>query len=419
MSIAVDTVWELRVAGAATNGGGFKDLNPGTSVDYSQQDAAQLSLTDIASNGAGTGIYSATGGFTAAMEGNCMYISGTGFTTGWYQIVGYTDANNITIDRSCGVSASGGTGNVGGAWQPNYTDWNLFFNTTNKSNYNISYIKAGTYDTVIQGGSALNIAAGYNQLLGYNTTRDDSPEGTARPFLDFGNTAGYLWYTGAVGVLANIRIDKTYTGNNSNSLYVTGLGDIVRNCKITRSGYTNAYAVRIGIGDVKIIQCEVVCSSGYAIQSINQSGTNIHFCYIHDSAYGIDNTGSSDEKQIVSNCVIDTITNEGISLYQRSMIRECTIYSCGTGVQFTSQYNTLINTIIKDCTTGISSGQYNYEDNNCLHGNTTDRSGGVVAGPNSISSNPLLSDPANADFTLDATSPCFDAGIKLGPAVGL
>jgi hypothetical protein len=65
MALSAATVWEMRTTGAQTNGGGYANLAPGTSVDYSQQDAAQLSLSDIATDGAGTGLSSATGGCRA------------------------------------------------------------------------------------------------------------------------------------------------------------------------------------------------------------------------------------------------------------------------------------------------------------------------------------------------------------------
>ena len=45
MAIAATTVWEVRTGGAETNGGGYS--SGGT--DYSQQTAAQLSVTDGAS----------------------------------------------------------------------------------------------------------------------------------------------------------------------------------------------------------------------------------------------------------------------------------------------------------------------------------------------------------------------------------
>ena len=95
-----------------------------------------------------------------------------------------------------------------------------------------------------------------------------------------------------------------------------------------------------------------------------------------------------------------------------------TVYNCGTAVIF-NLYGFVVNTIIHTCTTGINGSEQVYSDNNCLHNNTGDRTGGNVAGPNDVGSNPLLADPANQDFTLDPTSPMFNTGIKLGAAVGL
>lgn len=110
MALTAGTVCEIRTTGSQNAGGGFYDRNPGTSVDYSQQDSPQLTLTDLATDGAGTGLSSATGGFTAAMAGNLIQITGGTLTAGWYEITAYTDTNNVTIDRSDGLSKSGGNG---------------------------------------------------------------------------------------------------------------------------------------------------------------------------------------------------------------------------------------------------------------------------------------------------------------------
>lgn len=417
MSIAANTDWEIRTTGASTNGGGFKDLNPGTSVDYSQQASAQLALTDIASDGAGTGISSTTGGFTAAMEGNCMYISGSGFTTGWYQITGYTDTNNITIDRSCGASQSGGTGNVGGAWTINSTNLATFFNSTNKGSYNRSYVKAGTYSS--WGTAANTIAVAYHRLLGYNTTRGDCPIGTNRPLFDLGNAAGYIYLSSSHNWMDNIRVDHTYSSGSATSVYCGGYASVIRNCKVTRSGYTGAVALRISEDYARVLQCELVATNGKALQFSNSIGASAHYCYIHDSTDGITYQGASDSGQMISNCIIDTCSGLGMQLYYGATVRECTIYNCGTGLHFTSLYSSVFNSIITGNTTGINGGEHVHDDNNCLYNNTTDRTGGVVAGPNSITSDPLLADPANQDFTLDPTSPCFNTGVKLGAEVGL
>jgi hypothetical protein len=128
MAIDATTIWEFR----ATNGSATNGLNPGTSVDYSDQNSSQLSLTDCATSGIGvTTLTSATGGFTAAMEGNVMYLhTGTNLTDGWYQITGYTDTNTIALDRAPddgvgGVSA--GDCEVGGALRSfGYSDGHIY-----------------------------------------------------------------------------------------------------------------------------------------------------------------------------------------------------------------------------------------------------------------------------------------------------
>lgn len=59
-------------------------------------------------------------------------------------------------------------------------------------------------------------------------------------------------------------------------------------------------------------------------------------------------------------------------------------------------------------------------DYNCVFGNTTnywDNSTGTLApkaGPHSISSNPLFTNAANRDFTLQSGSPCINAGVDVG-----
>lgn len=108
MAISGYTDWDIRTGGSDTNGGGFNTNSAGT--DYSQQTSAQLSLSDGVCTG-GTTLESTTGGFTAAMVGNVVYLSSG---PGWYEITGYTDTNTVTIDRN-GPTDSGMTVNVGGS----------------------------------------------------------------------------------------------------------------------------------------------------------------------------------------------------------------------------------------------------------------------------------------------------------------
>jgi hypothetical protein len=73
-----------------------------------------LSLTDLVTDGAGTGLSSTTGGFTAGMVGEEIIIeSGTGFSPGLHTITGYTDTNNITISPAAALSATAGVVRIG------------------------------------------------------------------------------------------------------------------------------------------------------------------------------------------------------------------------------------------------------------------------------------------------------------------
>jgi len=120
MAVLASAQWWVRVGGNALNGGGFDAAISGAGTNYCDQDAAQLSLTDFATSGAGsTTLTSATGGFTSAMVGNCVRIaSGTNFQVGYYFVTAYTDANTVTLDRTptSGGAGSGGTGRLGGAF---------------------------------------------------------------------------------------------------------------------------------------------------------------------------------------------------------------------------------------------------------------------------------------------------------------
>jgi hypothetical protein len=419
MAITNGTEWEIRTTGSSTNGGGFYDSNPGTSVDYSQQAAAQLSLSDIASDGAGTGISSTTGGFTAAMEGNVMYIAGTGFTTGWYQITAYTDTNNITIDRSCGASASGGTGNVGGAWKFAQTLMSTFFSGNSKGNYDKCHVKSGTYTGVW--GTSLNNAFGrtYMRLEGYNTTRGDAPTGTNRPLLDLANSGSWFTLSASYQKWSNLRINSTYSGGSNTMINFSSLAPVVRNCKFTRSGFTGCYGVTF-TGDLYVaIQCEFVATSGIAVRASGGEEGIIQWSYFHDSTDGFEYSGSSTHGNVIDSCIFDTCTGVATEMYFGSNVSNCTIYNCGTGIKFNSYGCSAYNNILHTCTTGINSQQSNDADHNILYNCTTPRTGGIEAGPNSLTSDPKLSDPANQDFTLDALSPAFNAGAKLGSIVGL
>lgn len=120
MAINASMQWWIRQSGNALNGGGFDSAVTNAGTNYADQDAPQLSLTDLATSAANsTTLTSATGGFTSAMIGNVIRIaSGTNFTAGYYVVTAYTDTNTVTLDRtpSSAGAGSSGVGRLGGAF---------------------------------------------------------------------------------------------------------------------------------------------------------------------------------------------------------------------------------------------------------------------------------------------------------------
>ena len=188
-ALSSGTYWEVRTTGDNDNGGCYDAVNNG-GTDYSQQDAAQLSLTDLATPGAAsTTLTSTTGGFTSAMVDNCIDIaSGTNFTAGIYQITAYTDTNTVTLDRSPTAAAAGsnGVGKVGGG-DADFTDSNANVDDDNKV-----YVKAGTYTQTIKPVNTVASGAVVVQYIGYNSTRDDNPTDSANmPLIDGNSTLSF------------------------------------------------------------------------------------------------------------------------------------------------------------------------------------------------------------------------------------
>jgi hypothetical protein len=111
MSLPLATVWEVRPSGGSdTNGGGFVAGASGT--DYSQQNSAQFSGTDLVVSG--TSATSVSHSFISTDVGNLINISaGSGLTTGFYEVVSVT-GGTATLDRSAGTG-TGGTWALGGA----------------------------------------------------------------------------------------------------------------------------------------------------------------------------------------------------------------------------------------------------------------------------------------------------------------
>ncbi len=408
MALASATTWEMQTGGDNTNGGGFYDRDPGTSVDYSQQTSAQLSLADLACLDTSTTLTSATGGFTAAMVGNLVYIaSGTNFVVGWYEITAYTDTNTVTIDRtaaSVGLDASAGNGKVGGCLAfPTDAIVEAFVAG------NILYVKAGTYtftENVIPSpdGTRVNPI----QVSGYKTTRGDNPTGDDRPLFAQGAygfdgvDANYWWsrHLRSTSTSGNQLRFNSYSGYHNLYAY-------------NSSGTSNRRALYVGYLSM-MVDCEGKSTNGYAVGGY--SARLIHNCYLHDSSIGAHVSGSWDF--CISGCIIDTCTT-GMYCNVPVAINN-TIYNCTTGISVIagSRNAWFLNNIIDSCTTGASSAASypnDYWDHNNYHGNTADVSN-VTKGANATAHDPDFENAASGDFRLKTGSNCLTAGqpITLG-----
>ncbi len=398
MANALNTsVCEFRAtAGDNTNGGFFDTASGGT--DYSNQDNPQLTLTDLATDVAGTGLSSATGGFTAAMVGNSIYISsGTGFTVGWYRVTAYTDTNNVTIDRSAGASATVGSGKLGGALAL-LTD--AFLETEVVAGMSV-YIKNDGAMTltasvnVLKDGNSSS-AGGHINIKGYNLVRGDSPAGNNRPVIACG---------------ANDFIVNNYW--SFFDLRMTGTGSYVLKgddyCKFLnlKNENTSATAGRSAIfastfSGTSFIGCEAVSTNGTALFFKNSNAIN---CYVHDSDKGFD--WGSGKFHVLSGCVADTCR---YGLYDggsaSSTIINNTFYNCSTyGIRgYGLNSSIIVNNIFDNCGDGIneSSGdrsKTNFVDYNNYSNNTNDVVN-VTKGAHATALAPQFADAANGDFSV-------------------
>ena len=281
-TLASDTVWEVRPTnGDNTFGACYAvSLAGGSSVDYSQQNSAQLSLTDLATTGVVTTLTSVTGGFTDAMIGNCIRInSGTNFTVGWYQIITRVDTNTVTLDRapSTGVGSSG-AGKVGGATKTltGQSSVTLMNSSNSATSGHHIYVKNEAWNEAV---SANNDGAVGNPIIieGYNTTRGDEPTGSNRPR---NNKAGSGTPFNIAG--AGNTVWKHLWGSNGASVgWLISVTNILVNVRASNNG-TDGFS--ISSTNVSLINCESDNNSGKGIDS-GTTNTPLYIigCYIHNN----------------------------------------------------------------------------------------------------------------------------------------
>jgi hypothetical protein len=205
--------WEVRPsAGNDNNGGGFVSSNcssPGT--DWSQQNSPQYAITTATTAGASATF--ATALAAADMVCNVLQvISGTNFTTGFYQIISVVAGVSVTVDRNIatGVGASGVI-NIGGA----LATLPKAVTASQVQELSTIYIKnTGTVTLTSVQTLAFNLTA----VIGYGTTRTD---GTRVTITTSTNSVSLFTNNGAIFNFKFQNINFTNTAGTPLYAYVS------------------------------------------------------------------------------------------------------------------------------------------------------------------------------------------------------
>lgn len=373
MALPAATVFEVRTTGSDSNGGGFVAGASGT--DYSQQDSAQYSGTNLVIDGTtNTKVTSATHNFVATDVGNLIQITaGTGFTTGFYQIVSVA-SNAATLDRSAGtLGSTGGTFAVGGA----------LVSIGKASSGAVTgctiYLKAGTYSitsasTNVAGG-CMSPAASSVKVVGYSATRGDAPTGSSRPVLQASGITSFTIYTAnSSGSIENVILD----GNSLTSgRGMSGGGGRAYNCKAVNCKNN-------GFNSGVYVFCEASGCSGSNTAGF-ASCTTMR-CYSHDHvsscngfdggmntfsiAYNCNGSGFSDGaagSMSAANCSSYGNAGDGFKLSAGAGNSACVISNCiaygntGFGVRGPSSDSgrSVYSVFVGSNTAGAVTGTYN------------------------------------------------------------
>jgi hypothetical protein len=357
MALHQDTSWEVRTAGSANNGTGFHDRIPGTSVDYSQQNASQLSINDLVGSAASVTVTSAAAGFTLAMTGNVIRIrGGANFTVGFYEIVLFNAANSVNLDRiPCTGAGANGLGEVGGA------QINCDLIDTIVVPGNAVYIKVGVY--------AAHPAVLFNQtysktlplsILGYNAARGDNPRDADRPLIEMGAN---IFSINDVAKIKNIR----FSGSGANIVNATNTAVsnlLLENCSFSQlaiAGVTNCLnAAGAFIAIMSLVDCEFFGAAGgtkYGLQHSSLGSLFVINCYFHNLTDGIF-TAAQTYKFICFNVfanLSNTGINEGASATNGGHIINNTFVGIGRSGVYSSSPTVIpiycMNNTFSDCVT--------------------------------------------------------------------
>lgn len=424
MAIGATAVFEVRATGSDSNGGLFIPGSSGT--DYSQQAAAQYSLTGLTSAGAGSVILTASA--SADMPGNgYVQTGGVNFTTGTYQIISVVVGVSITVDRAVTTGVgSAGTAEIGGAKLTMETVLNnlavagntIYWLTTTRTVTSAITITAdGTVD------ARIFVIAYTSDRSRYSIDRD-SVEITSVT-----NSSGLFSFNGASYlVFRNIEFTHTAATRGVGWSNVTAQSNPLFGEQLTFDGCLNSVLSSTTTAtsfSVTLYDCELKNSTASSVAftstatdgtftmyggSIHDSASNgitrvapsvtILRVLVHSNVTGINNTSTTGSagNLIIQGCTIAMNSADGINIAITS----------GSFVLFTFTDNIVYGSgdYGIDCATaGRSVSGWRVIANNALGGNTAGNLRNWDQGENfvTLSADPFTNSGAD-DYTLNNTA---------------
>lgn len=404
MALAAASVFEIQTGGNDTNGGGFVTGASGTdfSLVATKRTAtgSNDSTTDAVAVGTGV-ITSVTAAFTAAIVGNIIFLSGgTGVLTGgWYQVITFTSATSITVDRNV-ATGTGITMNIGGALASPGTAASVGLVAGN-----IVYQKAGTYSIT---SVSTNVSGGCPSITvrliweGYQTTRGDM--GTKPVLQASGISTATIFTIGATDALIqNIVID----GAGLTSIRGFSIGRSIVNKCGSINCTNNAFNSSAG----SLSQCYATgCSTGATFLLGNTIATN---CIAYDNTVIGFSLGNN---CFLIRCIADTNTGAGSDGFQFSgaigSTINCVAYANGRdGFRAVASFTITFQNCIAETNAGfgyiIASGAVNTVLNNCASFNNTSgaTSGTFTATVSFVTgTGSFFTNAAGQDFSLNNTA---------------
>jgi hypothetical protein len=319
-AIPATAVWELRTGGSVNNAGCYSAAGGG--VDYTQQDAAQYTYSDLVLVTTTT-VSSASHPFTNADVGNCLRI--TTSTLGWIPGIYYIQSQSAgiaTLDRVAGAMGStGGTFFVGGAISLPTAMMNFVVNG------NTVWFRSGTYTVNAVSNLAAGGGAGKVTISGYGSTRGDN--GTAT-WTTATNNVHLLGITGNTkGVeLRQLTMSNSTTGNNKgncigfseNTVELFYIHDMIfSGCRSAINQTAASSFARYFIENV-----EITGSYNSGIIISRQANLWVNNSYIHNNGSapggedGIDVSGNFLHYVVLTNVVLSNNQRHGFTLASNS-----------------------------------------------------------------------------------------------------